>query len=338
MAQFVPHFSTSTFGIFDNVSIDCIYMPESASGNKYILTFIDSFSRYLDVFAIADLTAATAMKCFVQYCGNFGIPSHICTDEGTQFHGVFDELLTLINVEHKTTHSYSHQENSIVERANREINTNLRFLVLEHRLSHEWDTLLHVAKHIINSRIHSSINVSPNDLVYTGRVDLQRGILFPYNNAADDQSNHQSLLTLIDLQETMLQRAFLYQSKVNTDRLMSQPLEVPTIFPDNSYVLAQPEVGPANKLSPIWLGPYQIIERYSRQEGDVYRVVHLATNKQFDFRVDRLKLFEFDPNFVDPTQVAILDANLYIVEAIIRHRKTGANSLNSLEIFVKWLG
>ena len=59
----------------------------------------------------------------------------------------------------------------------------------------------------------------------------------------------------------MLQRAFLYQSKVNTDRLSAQPLEVPTIIPDNSYVLAMQEVGRANKLSPTWLGLYQIIEQ-----------------------------------------------------------------------------
>jgi hypothetical protein len=311
-------------------------MPESTSGNKYILTFIDSFSRYLD--AIADLTAATAFQCFLQFCGNFGIPSHICTDDGTQFLGIFQELMTLINVQHKQTHPYSHQENSIVERANREINTNLRFLVLEHRLSEQWDSLLHVAKRIINSRIHSSINVSPSDLVFTGRVDLQRGILFPYTTDIS-QTNHQYLLDLVKLQEVMLQRAFLYQSKVNADRLSKQPLDIPTIFPDNSYVLAMPEIGRANKLSPTWLGPYQIVERYSRPEGDVYRVVHLATNKRYDFRVDRLKLFDFDPNFVDPTAVAILDDNMYIVESILKHRRIGGvNLISNLELHVKWLG
>jgi len=209
--------------------------------------------------------------------------------------------------------------------------------VLEHRLSNEWDSLLHVAKRIINSRIHSSINVSPSELVFANRVDLQRGVLFPHRNDTN-QMKHDYLTKVVELQESMLQRAFLYQSKVNTDRLLKQPLEVPTIFPDNSYVLAMPEIGRANKLSPTWLGPYQILERYSRPEGDIYRVLHLATNKRFDFRVDRLKIFEFDPNFLDPIQVAVLDDNTYIVESIIKHRKNGINSITNLDLYVKWLG
>ena len=41
---------------------------------------------------------------------------------------------------------------------------------------------------------------------------------------------------------------------------------------------------------------------------------------------------------MDPTAVAILDDNMYIVESIIKHRKNGINSLANLELYVKWLG
>jgi hypothetical protein len=112
--------------------------------------------------------------------GNFGIPSHLCCDNGSQFQGMFQDLIDLLHVNGYKTHPYSHQENSIVERANKEILTVLRCLVLEKKLRDDWDILCHVAKRIINSRIHSAIGISPADLVFAGRVDLQRGSLFPY--------------------------------------------------------------------------------------------------------------------------------------------------------------
>jgi hypothetical protein len=117
---------------------------------------IDSFSRYLDVYPILDLTAELALACFTQFSSNFGVPSHLCCDNGTQFYGIFRELLGLLKVHHFTTQEYSHQENSIVERANKEILVTLRALVLERRLKDDWDILCHIAKRIINSRVHSA--------------------------------------------------------------------------------------------------------------------------------------------------------------------------------------
>jgi hypothetical protein len=90
-------------------------MPESTRGYKYLLVIIDSFSRYLDLHPIQDLTALTALTCFLQFTSNFGTPSHVCCDNGSQFHGIFREFLELLRVNHVRTHPYSHQENGIVE-------------------------------------------------------------------------------------------------------------------------------------------------------------------------------------------------------------------------------
>jgi hypothetical protein len=46
---------------------------------------------------------------------NFGIPSHICTDNATQFKGIFEDMLNLARINHYKIQPYSHQENSIVE-------------------------------------------------------------------------------------------------------------------------------------------------------------------------------------------------------------------------------
>lgn len=106
--KYISLYATSRFGIFDKVSINCINIPESSRNNKYILTFIDTFGRYLDseVYPISDLSAITAFHCFIQYCGNYGIPFHICTDKETQFYDEFHELVSKTQVEHTVRQSW----------------------------------------------------------------------------------------------------------------------------------------------------------------------------------------------------------------------------------------
>jgi hypothetical protein len=110
-----------------------------------------------------------------------------------------------------------------------------------------------------------------------------------------------------------------------------------TTFPINSYVLVKPEVEPANKLDAPWLGPYLITERFERREGDVYRCLHLSTNREFDFRVDRLNPFYFD-DAATLHETATLDNQQYEVESVVRHRFVGAHTVNNLQLEIKWLG
>jgi hypothetical protein len=338
LQKFTPYFKASTYGIFDNISIDTIYMPDSRLGNKYLLVMIDSFSRYLDVYPLSELSAETAMKCMVQFMSNFGIPSHLCCDGGTQFKGIFDELLQKLQVNKYAIQAYSHQEASMVERANKEILKVLRVLVLIKRLSQEWDILCYVAKRIINSRIHSAIGISPADLVFAGRVDLQRGALFPYS--IEDPSQYVGddyMLELMELQELMLKEAMKLQESHDMARIKDKSHILKTVLPIKSYVLAKPEAGPENKLSPRWLGPYVILERQIRAEDDVYTCQLLSSSKIFDFRIDRLDpYYTYDESTLHDT--ASLDEEAYEVEAIIRHTHTGVIGPATLKLWVKWIG
>ena len=119
---------------------------------------------------------------------------------------------------------------------------------------------------------------------------------------------------------------------------MLQNLSNKTIFAEDSYVLAKPEAGPTDKLEPPWLGPYQIISRLDRPEGDVYTVIHMATNKQYDFRVDRLKQFDFDPHLTRPFDAAALDFQGDVVESVLGHKFSGPHTAENLRLKLKWLG
>jgi len=68
----------------------------------------------------------------LQHFGRFGNPAQILTDNGTQFiNGTVEELVKMIGLQHVTVLAYSKEENSIVERINKEIIRHLRALVYE---------------------------------------------------------------------------------------------------------------------------------------------------------------------------------------------------------------
>jgi hypothetical protein len=223
-----------------------------------------------------------------------------------------------------------------VERANKEILHILRSLVLEQRLRADWDILCHVAKRIINSRIHSAIGISPADLVFAGRIDLQRGSLFPYPTPTTF-SGSDYMKTLMEHQEAMLNKAMKIQRQHDMTRLQDQAHLLKTVFPIDSYVLVKPEVAPTDKLAPRWYGPYLITERFSRQEGDVYRCLHLSSNKEYDFRVDRLEpYYTYDDTAIH--QTAMLDDESFEVEAVLAYEFDGPHKASNLKLEIKWLG
>ena len=94
----------------DRINIDSIGpFPVDDQNNKYIMVFIDVFSRFVELIAIPDLTALTAAKKIVEFIGRYGIPSEILTDNRTQYvNQLSNELYDLMLTNHTTVMAYSH--------------------------------------------------------------------------------------------------------------------------------------------------------------------------------------------------------------------------------------
>ena len=88
------------------------------------------------------------------------------------------ELMKVLGTIHNTIHAYSHEENGICERVNKEVLRHLRPLVYHREVYEEWHMCLPMVQRILNTTQHSSTGFSPADLVYGGVLDLDRGI-FP---------------------------------------------------------------------------------------------------------------------------------------------------------------
>ena len=78
----------------DRINIDSIGpFPPDEDGNKYIMVFIDVFSRFVELVPVPDTSALVAAKEIVKFVGRYGTPDEILTDNGKQY---LNELSTCL--------------------------------------------------------------------------------------------------------------------------------------------------------------------------------------------------------------------------------------------------
>lgn len=68
------------------VFADIAMLPPSSSGFRYILVVVDHFTKFINMYAMKDQTAATVSKhLFEDYVREHGLPDVLHTDQGRQF-------------------------------------------------------------------------------------------------------------------------------------------------------------------------------------------------------------------------------------------------------------
>ena len=168
---------TSTYGVFENIAIDALSLQETKSGYKHLLTIIDTATRYTVLKPLKDMTAKEAAQAMIEYMCVYGIPHKIQSDNSTQFYKEFEEMVEILRAENYKIQPYSHEENGMVERANKEIRRHLRALTYENKTRSEWDKEYLKVQAILNERASEATGLRLNEIVFVGKVNLYEGRL-----------------------------------------------------------------------------------------------------------------------------------------------------------------
>ena len=338
-------YTTSTWGVFDNIAIDVIMgLPLSSAGNSNIMVIIDTFSRYIELYPMASLTAQAAAQALEQWMCRYGRPVNILTDNASQFQAEYDATLKVLGIRNEKIHPYSHEENAIVERANKEIIRHLRNILFEAKIYEKWEDHLPAIMRIKNTTTVSSTGVAPAELVFGTSYRLERGLLYPINVVDDIPiPMHDYIQKQYTIQLAVLDAAYKHQDNIDNKHLANKEIMPVTEFDIDSYVLVQYENdsrSPPSKVHPLWRGPYQIIGIARRDpKGSIYTCRNMATNKIEDFHIKLLKQYQYDQRFVDPTAVAMADKQLFEVEEVLDHLFEGKKQLRStMKLKIKWRG
>uniref|UniRef100_A0A8R1EXY8 RNA-directed DNA polymerase n=1 Tax=Caenorhabditis japonica TaxID=281687 RepID=A0A8R1EXY8_CAEJA len=148
------------------VALDLLDLGRSSTGNRYILTIIDLFSRYAGAIAISDKSAETVARAFLEnwMLKEGRIPKAVLTDQGLEFaNATFEKIAKMSNIQLIRTKGYHSRMNGAVERFNRTIQTVLKKITI---IPSEWDEKLPYAIFAYNSCRYEATGESPHFLMY----------------------------------------------------------------------------------------------------------------------------------------------------------------------------
>ena len=340
-------FTTSTYTPMERIQVDTMGpFKEDKFGNKYVVVIIDGFTRWIELVAVPSVDAETAARvALLPFVGRYGTPLQILSDGGTQFRNdLWDELSLLIGSDKLESFPNSHEENGLVERANKEVLKHLRCFLFDNRINtDEWSRCLPLVQRIMNATPMESIGVAPADLLFGNSVNLHRE-MFPYTptEAGLDPKRISEVTDLMLSHQAKFLRIAEQTQRDKDARHMAHPFDTHhkvDHFKKGSYVLIDHEPdavhgrGPPNKLMPYRKGPYRVVNNV----GTRYTLLDLVTNKLVDVLIHRIHPFMHDASSFDPKDAAIRDVEEYYVEQILAHRGNPALK-NSLEFKVRWAG
>ena len=170
--------------------------PQTLSGNKYIISFIDLYSGWPEAFAVPDKSAENIAHLLIEEIfPRHGAALQIITDNGSEnVNRTIKETLEALNISHVCTSYYNPAGNAKVERFHRTLHD-----ILSKKLSDNfetWDLHLNQTLAAVRFHINDSTKYSPFFLLYN------RDVVLPIDNLLKPRRKYQGE----DLHKIALQR------------------------------------------------------------------------------------------------------------------------------------
>lgn len=144
--------------------------------DKYILTIIDMFSKYLISIPLQSLTSGSIIHNLSIVFNKNGVPETVITDNGPQFTSKeIESWFKDKGIMHKKTSIYNPQSNGVIERANKTLKDGIRILInqgwkLEEAIKHTTNNYNHI--------IHDSTGYPPSMLMFGEKINIFQKLRF----------------------------------------------------------------------------------------------------------------------------------------------------------------
>ena len=256
---------------FEKCALDIVGpLTITTSGNKYILTFQDSLTKFSKAIPLENQEAATVAKAFVtRVVTEHGIPEKVLTDQGTNFTGeVFKTTCKLLKIGKIQTTAYHPESNGALERSHRTLAKYLRHYINEAQTN--WDEWLPYAMFAYNTTPHTATGFTPFELMYGHRATIPTALTKPpketysyedYAQELRERIRATNLIAKENIQQAKTQAKIQYDKTANKKE-----------FRVGDQVLLHDETarrGRSKKLDSQWIGPYVVMENH---EGVNYTI------------------------------------------------------------------
>ncbi|KMQ93548.1 enzymatic polyprotein endonuclease reverse [Lasius niger] len=165
---------------FEKCALDIVGpLTVTTSGNKYLLTFQDSLTKFSKAIPIANQEANTISKEFVtKIILEYGIPEKVLTDQGTNFMSdIFKNTCKILKIEKIQITAYHPESNGALERSHRTLAEYLKHYINADQT--DWDEWIPFAMFTYNTTPHTATEYTPFELVYRYQADLPTALTKP---------------------------------------------------------------------------------------------------------------------------------------------------------------
>ena len=151
---------------FRCVAVDVLQLPLTSRGNKYVVVFMDYFTKWVEAYAVPDQQTQTIARLLVEniVCRH-GVPQELLSDRGSNFLSeLMLELCSLLGIKKLNTSGYHPQSDALVEK----FNCTLVNMISKHTDAGavEWDQQLQLLLFAYQSMVQESTRESPFFLLY----------------------------------------------------------------------------------------------------------------------------------------------------------------------------
>ena len=267
-------------------------LPESSTGNSYILVAADHFTKWMEAYAIPNQEAVTVAKKLVDqmFC-RFSPPDQLHLDQGKQFESaVVQEICKILGMQKSRTSPYHPQCDGVVERFNRTLLDMLATTTHNHPF--DWEDQLPKVCIAYNTSVQASTGYTPFFLMFGREARMPVDLMYSTDTARPPvvPTAQYAAGTKKSLQEAYRQvrrklavaharRKDHYDKKIH-----GQPFKIGDLVWLHSPAVPR---GKSKKLHHPWSGPYRVITKISESD---YRIKKLRGNRRLQIvHFNRLK-------------------------------------------------
>lgn len=250
-------------GPFHRLAVDVLQLPLTARGNRYVVVFLDYFTKWAEAFAVPDQRAETVAKLFVeQIVCRHGLPEELLSDRGANFLStLIQEICKVLGVKKINTSGYHPQTDGLVEKFNSTL-TNMIAKSCDIR-ERDWDDHLPFVLFAYRVSAQESTKESPFFLTHgrDPRIPTETVLTFNRSPYAIDVDDYKADLCSSLSAAWKLAKANIKKAQVSQKSYYDRSSKAVNLKPGDRVMVFMPaeRQGKTWKLSRPFHGPYRVL-------------------------------------------------------------------------------